>query len=63
MSEVMQVKIKDIRNLNCKINGKGDKERQVFFTNECIRILEEYLEEQIKSILSQKKPSCQLCCY
>ena len=50
MSEVMQVKIKDIRNLNCKINGKGDKERQVFFTNECIRILEEYLEEQKKPL-------------
>lgn len=50
MSEVMQVKIKDIRNLNCKINWKWDKERQVFFTEECNRILNEYLEEQKKPL-------------
>ena len=50
MSEVMQVKIQDIRNLKTKIMWKGDKERQVFFTNECIRILNEYLEEQKKPL-------------
>ena len=41
---------KDLRNLNTNIIWKWDKKRKVFFTNECIRILNEYLEEQNKPL-------------
>ena len=50
LNEVRQIKIKDIRNLNTNIIWKWDKKRKVFFTNECIRILNEYLEEQNKPL-------------
>ena len=50
MSEVMQVTIDDVRNLSWKINWKGDKKRQLFFTNICNQILNDYLEEQKKPL-------------
>lgn len=50
MSEVMQVTIEDIENLTWKINWKGDKERQIFFTGLCKEILNQYLEEQKKPL-------------
>ena len=46
MSEVMQVTIEDVRKLNTKIVWKWDKERQIFFTNICNELLNEYLNEQ-----------------
>lgn len=50
LDEIRQITIEDIENLKVKINWKGDKKRYVFFTNECKKILDEYLEEQKKPL-------------
>ena len=50
LSEVQQITIEDMRNMRTKILWKWDKKREVFFTRECNRLLEEYLEEQKKPL-------------
>ena len=50
LSEVQQITIDDIKNLRTRIIWKWDKKREVFFTKECNRLLEEYLEEQKKPL-------------
>ena len=50
LNEMRQITIQGVYNLQQKILGKWDKERYLFFNNECIKKLNEYLEEQKKPI-------------
>ena len=56
LNEMRQVRIQDIYNWKCKILWKWDKERWIFFNQECINVLNEYITEQQKEIprLKQK---------
>ena len=47
LSELINIKISDIEKKNriIKIIGKGNKERYVFFSNECVNYLNAYLED------------------
>lgn len=49
-NEMRQITIEGIRNWKQKIIGKWDKERYLFFNEQCKEILEEYLKEQAKPI-------------
>ena len=49
-NEMRQITIDGIRNWKQKIDWKNDKERYLFFNNQCKEILEEYLKEQKKPI-------------
>lgn len=50
LNEMRQIRIQDIYNWKCKILWKWDKERWIFFNQDCINILNEYIEEQKKDI-------------
>lgn len=50
LNEMRQIKIEDIRNWKCRILGKWDKNRRIFFNDNCRYYLEEYLKEQDKPL-------------
>lgn len=50
MDEMRQITIEWIRNWKQKILWKNSKERYIFFNQECIKILDEYLREEKKDI-------------
>ncbi len=50
LSEMLNLKIAEIQKWECRITGKGNKTRWVFFTKSSSELLENYLEERGKPI-------------
>ena len=50
LSEMLGLTVWEIRGKECRITGKGNKTRRVFFTNSTEELLENYLEERWKPI-------------
>ncbi len=50
LSEILNLKIEQVRSGETRITGKGKKTRRVFFTPSSENLLEEYLEEREKPI-------------
>ena len=50
LNELRQITIQNVYEWKQKIHGKGDKDRWIFFNEECKKILWEYIEEQNKPI-------------
>lgn len=48
LSEMLNLTIQEIQNKECRITGKWNKTRRVFFTNSTLEILEDYLTERSK---------------
>jgi site-specific recombinase XerD len=50
LSEALALTVNQIRNWECRITGKWNKTRRVFFSNSTKELLEDYLEEREKPI-------------
>jgi len=46
LSELCNIKITDIRNDKLVVLGKGQKERDVYLNDDCIKVINEYLEDR-----------------
>jgi integrase/recombinase XerD len=50
LSEMLGLTVQQVKAGECRITGKGNKTRWVFFTTSSNRLLDEYLEERAKPI-------------
>ena len=46
LSELCNIKINDIKGTRMIVTGKGDKQRYVFLSESCIKVINEYLKER-----------------
>jgi integrase/recombinase XerD len=44
LSELINIKVSDVQNIRMIINGKGNKERDAFLSESCIKSIDDYLE-------------------
>lgn len=58
--EIMQMTVNDIGKDNFKFIGKGNKERIVYFTKECVDMIVEYNEKYRKNVIERTKKDTSL---
>ena len=44
LSELINIKVSDVQNIKMIVNGKGNKERDAFLSQSCIKAIDDYLE-------------------